>query len=206
AAVGQFVRRTRQGMQPLASVVEPLSVQDGIHFCGPRRPYRPGERPGVTKGLCGFTTAEETRAMTCRKRDRLVQKEQLCPAATSHHVATAASKFAQTGKPSLGRPASFQQRPGRRVMNNPAVAGEHAFLRYRDDVAERGHPVLQRHWSGSACRRNRAWPGVDRQKAMKAEQLLEQDGGLQKRRLATRFADKLQAHGPAILIEAARSG
>ena len=159
-------------------MVEPLSVQDGIHFCGPRRPYRPGERPGVTKGLCGLTTAEETRPVTRRERDRLVQKEQLCPAAASHHVAAPSFKFTDTGEPGLRRPASFQQRPGRRVMNNPAVAGEHAFLRYRDDVSERGHPVLQRHWSGSACRRNRAWPGVDRQKAMKPEQLFEQAGGL----------------------------
>src|SRR5947207_15534894 len=98
-------------MQPLASVVEPLSVQDGIHFCGPRRPYRPGERPGVTKGLCDLTTAEETRPVTRRERDRLVQKEQLCPTAASHHVAALPFKFAEAGEPSLGRPASFQQRP-----------------------------------------------------------------------------------------------
>src|SRR5947207_11682163 len=135
-------------MQPLASVVEPLSVQDGIHFCGPRRPYRPGERPGVTKGLCGLTTAEETRPVTRRERDRLVQKEQLCPTAASHHVAPTSSKFTKAGEPSLGRPPLFQQGPGRWVMNNPAVAGEHAFLRYRDDVAKRGHPVLQGHWIG----------------------------------------------------------
>src|SRR5207248_9113160 len=105
-------------------------------------------RPCTSKRFCGFTTAEETRAMTCRKRDRLVQKEQLCPAAASHHVAPASSKFTKAGEPSLGRPELFQQGPGRWVMNDPAVAGEHAFLRYRDDVAERGHPVLQGHWIG----------------------------------------------------------
>ena len=133
-------------MQPLASVVEPLSVQDCVHFRGPRHLRRPAARPGVTKGFCGCTTAEETRAVACRKRDRLVEEEQLCPTAASHHLAPPSLKFAEANEPGLGRPAPFQQGPGRRVMNDPAVAGEHASLRYRDDVTERRHPVLQRHW------------------------------------------------------------
>src|SRR2546430_2350886 len=82
-----------------SSVVEPLHVHHGSNCRDRTQLSRPAERPGFTKGFCGFTTAEKTRAMPCRKRDRLVQKEQLCPAATSHHVAMAASKFAQTGKP-----------------------------------------------------------------------------------------------------------
>ena len=72
-------------MQPLAPVVEPLGVQDGVHFRGPRHPYRPAEHPCVTKGFGGFTTAEETRAVSRRERDRLVEEEQLCPTAASHH-------------------------------------------------------------------------------------------------------------------------
>src|SRR6476646_4042252 len=60
--------------------------------------------------------------------------------------------------------------------------------------------------TGSAYRRNRARPGVDWQKPVKTEQLLEQCGGLQKRRLAARLADKLQSDGPAVLIEAAGNG
>src|SRR5204863_5531225 len=161
AAVGQFVRSTRQSVQPLASVVEPLSVQDCIHLRGRRHLYRPAERPGITKGLCGFTTTEETRAVACRKRDRLVQEEQLCPTAASHHVAVPSFKFTEAGEPGLGRPAPFQKRPSRRVMNDPTIAGEHASLRYRDDVSERRHPVLQRHWipfKSSAARR----PASDR--------------------------------------------
>ena len=38
--------------------------------------------------------------------------------------------------------------------------------------------------AGSACWRNRALPGIDRQKPVKTEQLLEQGSGLQKHRLA----------------------
>src|SRR5689334_3844927 len=146
AAVGQFVRRTRQSVQPLASVVEPLSVQDCIHLRGRRHLYRPAARPGITKGLCGFTTAEEARAVACCECDRLIEEEQLCPAAASHHVTVPSFKFTEAGEPGLGRPASFQKRPSRRVMNDPTIAGEHASLRYHDDVTERRYPVLQRHW------------------------------------------------------------
>jgi len=39
---------------------------------------------------------------------------------------------------------------------------------------------------GSACRWNYAVPGIDRQKPVKTEQLLEQGSGLQKHRLAAR--------------------
>jgi len=132
-------------VQPLASVVEPLSVQDRVHFRRPRHLDRSAERPNLAKGFRGFTTAEEAGAVTRRKRDRLVQEEQLCPAAASHYLAVASFKFTDAGEPGLARPASFQQSPGRRVMNDPAVAGEHASLRYRGDVTKRRHPVLQRH-------------------------------------------------------------
>src|ERR1700704_707334 len=60
--------------------------------------------------------------------------------------------------------------------------------------------------SVSTCRWNRARPGFDRQEPVKTEQLLEEGGGLQKRRLAARFADKLPPAGPAVSIEAARNG
>src|SRR3954463_16452513 len=92
AAVGQFVRRTPLGMQSLASMVEPLAVQDCVHLRGRRHLYRPAEGPCVTKCFCRFTPAEETRAVTCRECDRLVQKEQLCPTAASHDGAPPSSQ------------------------------------------------------------------------------------------------------------------
>src|SRR5216684_447933 len=61
-------------------------------------------------------------------------------------------------------------------------------------------------WSGSNCRRDRARPRVDRQEPVETEQLLEERGGLQQRRLAARLADELQADWPAELIETARNG
>src|SRR3954452_20747131 len=100
------------------------------------------------KGFRGFSTAEETRAVSCRERDRLVEKEQLCPTAGTHDRAAAPLEFADANEPGLACPAPVQQRPGCRVMNDPAVAGEHASLRYRNDVAKRRHPVLQNHWVG----------------------------------------------------------
>src|SRR5215471_7182211 len=112
---------------------------------GRRHRHRPSERPGVTKGFCRFTTAEEAGTVTRRERDRLVQEEQLRPTAASHDLAVASFEFAEAGEPGLGRPTAFQQGPGRRVMNDTAVACEYASLRYRDDVAERRHPVLQCH-------------------------------------------------------------
>src|SRR5207237_8299105 len=120
--------------------------------------------PGVAKGFRGLTTAEETRAVSRRERDGLVEEEQLGPTAATHDRAPPLLVFAETDEPGLTRPAPVQQGSGRRLMNDPAVTGEHPSLRYRDDVAEGRYPVLQRHWSGSACRRNRARPGIDRQK------------------------------------------
>src|SRR5437764_3532154 len=98
AAVGQFVRATRQGMQPFAPVVEPFGVQDCVQFRSPRHLYRAAERPRVTKCFRRFTTAEEARAVSCRERDRLVQKEQLGPAAATHDHPAAPPKFAETNE------------------------------------------------------------------------------------------------------------
>src|SRR5690348_14614929 len=55
-------------------------------------------------------------------------------------------------------------------------------------------------------RRHGARLRIDRQKPVKAQLLLEQGGGLQQHRLATRLADELQANRPPELIEAARDG
>src|SRR6185437_12305676 len=96
----------------------------------------------------GSTAAEKARAVSRRERDRLVEEEQFGPTAATHHRAPPVLVFAEADEPGFARPAPVQQSPGRRVMNDPAVAGEHPSLRDRDDVSERGYPVLQRHWNG----------------------------------------------------------
>jgi hypothetical protein len=47
-------------------------------------------------------------------------------------------------EPRLGRPTPAKQRFGCGVVDDPAVAGVKPSLRNRDDIAKRGHPVLQR--------------------------------------------------------------
>src|SRR5260221_5565555 len=59
--------------------------------------------------------------------------------------------------------------------------------------------------SESSRRRNGAGLGIDRKEPVETQQLLEQGRRLQKRRLTARFADELQAHWPAELIETARN-
>ena len=68
-------------MQTLAPVIEPFRVQDCVDFRGPRHSCRAAGRPCVAKGFRGVSTAEETRAVSRRERDRLVKEEQLRPTA-----------------------------------------------------------------------------------------------------------------------------
>jgi hypothetical protein len=68
------------------------------------------------------------------------------------------------------RPAPPEQRFGCRVVDDPAVADEKASLRDRNDIAKRGHPVLQ--GSPTAAHRplaaiGRAAARVDRQFAIR---------------------------------------
>src|SRR6478672_8794743 len=72
--------------------------------------------------------AEEARAMSRRERGRLVEKEQLGPAAAAHHLAPASLEFADAGKPCLARPAP-RQRLCCGIVDDAAVAGEHPAMR-----------------------------------------------------------------------------
>ena len=88
--------------------------------------------------------------MTRRERDRFIQEEELGPTAAAHHLAPPPLIVADTDEPCLGRPALLEQRLGRRVVNDAAVAREEAPLRYRDNVAERAYSVLQGNEGPSA--------------------------------------------------------
>ena len=144
-AVGQFVGAAGQSMEPLAAPIEPLRVEDRIDFRGQRQLPRSVPGPRGTKGFRSRAPAEEARPVPGRERHRLVEEEQLRPAAACHHVAPSALEFAKTYEPGLASPAPLQQRAGRGIVNDPAIAAEHAPLRYRQDVAEWRYPVLQRH-------------------------------------------------------------
>src|SRR5436190_15182797 len=113
-------------MQPLTSVVEAFGVQHRVDLRRSRQLYRPAACPGVAKGLRSLATAEKAGPVSGREPDRLVEKEQFCPTAASHHRAAAPPKFAETQEPGLARPAPLQQRSGCGIVDNPAVAGEHA--------------------------------------------------------------------------------
>jgi hypothetical protein len=68
-------------------------------------------------------SAEEARAMTGGERDRFIQEEQLGPTAAAHDLAPPPLIFADTDEPRLSRPSLLEQRLGRRVVNDAAVAG-----------------------------------------------------------------------------------
>src|SRR5258705_9790041 len=94
--------------------------------------------------------AEEARAMPCRERGRLVEEEQLGPAAAAHHLAPASLEFADASEPRLARPAPRQGlRSG--IVDDAAIAGEHPAMRGSDDVACWRDPVLQRHGVSSSA-------------------------------------------------------
>ena len=77
------------------------------------------------------------------ERGRFIQKEQLGPAATAHHLAPPSPEFADASEPCLARPAP-RQRLGCGIVDDAAIAGEKAAMRGGDDFACRRDPVLQR--------------------------------------------------------------
>src|SRR3546814_14104155 len=81
---------------------------------------RPGgtERPGVG------AAAVEAGTVAGSQGGRLVEEEQLGPAAPAHDVAPHVAERAQAHDPGLGGPAPRQQCPGGGVVDDAAVAGE----------------------------------------------------------------------------------
>ena len=77
----------------------------------------------------------------------------------AHHLAPPAPELADAGDPGRARPALFQQRLGRGIMDDAAVAGEQAAMRSGDDVAGGRDAVLQGH---AGCRATRRHSGTVR--------------------------------------------
>src|SRR5258707_1149189 len=120
-------------------------MQHGVDVAGENPRDAIALLPRRAKPVRVVAAAEEAGAMPRRQRRRLVEKEQLGPAAPAHHLAPPASEFADAGKPRLAGPAPRQQGPGRGVVNDAAIAGKQAAMWRSDDVAGRRDAVLQRH-------------------------------------------------------------
>src|SRR5215813_11976601 len=124
---------------------ESLAVKHGIHLGRARRWASVSLRPSRTKSVRLLAPAVEARPMAGRERRGFVEEEELGPAAPRHDLAPDASELADAGDPGLRRPAPAQQGARGRIMDDAAIAHEEPALRDGDDVAERRHPVLQRH-------------------------------------------------------------
>ncbi len=114
----------------------------------------PRARTSVTPLPCSH--AARKRLASSRRQ----KKQGRCPAANAvassrknssvqlrraHHLAPPAPEFADAGDPGRARPALFQQRLGRGIVDDAAIAGEQAAMRIGDDVAGGRDAVLQRH-------------------------------------------------------------
>src|SRR5882724_140658 len=132
-------------MQPLLRPREPLAVKHGVDVARENIGHAIALFPGGAKPVGVVAAAEEARPVPRGERGCLVEKEQLGPAVTTHHLAPPSLEFADASEPRLAGPAPRQQRLGCGVMNDAAIAGEHSAMRCRDDVACRSDPVLQRH-------------------------------------------------------------
>ena len=157
APSGSSATGSRMAWIRFAATVQPLFVQYRIDLRRQRRRL-PSLRlaPGGTKCLSIGAAAEEARSVTGGKRHSFIEKEKLGPAAPGHQLPAAYLVVEDTDEPRLGRPAPAKQRFGCGVVDDPAVADVKPSLRDRDDIAKRGHPVLQRspitaHSSRQGC-------------------------------------------------------
>src|SRR5438552_14288929 len=121
-------------MPPLLSPGEPLAIKPRVNVARQHAPDAVAILPRCAKPVGVVAAAEEARAMSRRQCSCLVEEEQLGPAAAAHHLAPAASEFADASEPRPARPAP---RPRLRsgIVDDAAVAGEHPAMRRGDDFA-----------------------------------------------------------------------
>src|ERR1700687_1933069 len=131
-------------MHPLLAARKPLAVKHGVDVAREDFSDAITLLPGSAKAVGIVATAEEARAMPGRERRRLIEKEQLGPAAPAHHLAPPPPEFADASEPRLARPAPGQ-RLGFGIVDDAAIAGEQPAMRCSDDVAGWRNAVLQGH-------------------------------------------------------------
>jgi hypothetical protein len=125
-----------------AALVETLRVQDGVNRFGGTLQLTSGSGPGIAKPLCSLASADKARAMSRRESDCLIEEEKLGPASAGHNRSASAFVVAAADEPCPGGPAPVQQSFRRRIVDYTAIAGEHAPLRYGDNLAKRCDAVL----------------------------------------------------------------
>ena len=101
--------------------------------------------PCGAKAVGIVAAAIETGAMPCCECGGFIKEEQLGPASAAHHLAPPSPEFADTGQPCRARPAFSEQGFGGGIVDDAAVAGEHAAMRCGDDVTGGSDAILQRH-------------------------------------------------------------
>ncbi|MBV9753189.1 MAG: hypothetical protein JO188_11770 [Hyphomicrobiales bacterium] len=132
-------------------------MKDEIHLVGS------GQIPVVISPCESFTeshrvsmAAFEAGPMSRRKRRRLVEEEEF-GIALSEDLPMATSELELAADPSPRHVTALSKRMRLRIMEATTPVAEHrAALRYRDNLAEGRHSVLQRH--SSACSECRLTP------------------------------------------------
>ncbi len=76
--------------------------------------------------------------------DRFIEEEQPGIGAGTHHVLSAALELEPADDP-MGMPPAGGAEPAIGIVQDAAVAHEQAARLAADDLAERRHPVLERH-------------------------------------------------------------
>jgi hypothetical protein len=125
--------------------VEPFAMQDGVDRIGRRNGFAFRSCPELAKPLGRLASAGEARPMSRRKCDGLIEKEQLGPTSPGHDDPAAPFVFATADEPGFVCPAPVQQGLCRRIVDDAAIAGEHATLGYGHDLAEGCDAVLKVH-------------------------------------------------------------
>jgi hypothetical protein len=150
-------------MDTFAATIEPFAMQDGVDRIGRRNGFAFPSRPGLAKPPGRLASAGEARPMARGECDGLIEKEQLGPTSPGHDDPAAPFVFAAADEPGFARPAPVQQGLCRRIVNDAAIAGEHAPLGYGHDLAEGCDAVLEVHHrrSGLAEAQSRLPGGFD---------------------------------------------
>src|ERR1700759_4243364 len=100
--------------------------------------------PAAAKTIGVVAAAVEAGPMAGRESGGLIQEKQLGPASSAHHFAAAAAELDHANEPGRARPALAQQRFRCGVVDDAAIAGEHAAIGDRDDLAWWHDAVLER--------------------------------------------------------------
>ena len=128
-ALGQLSGRHRQRMQPLSAAVQPFPMQHRVDV----------PRANVFTPLPASHAARNRLASSRRQKKQgrwpaasavaSSRKEQFGPAARRPSPCAAIPELADAGDPGRARPALLQQRLGRGIMDDAAIAGEQAAVR-----------------------------------------------------------------------------